>query len=54
MQELIYFFENISSIQRSFILVGGITFFWSIESLIPLFKFNYAKLKHALPNFFLL
>ena len=52
MQELIYFFENISSLQRSFILVGGITFFWSVESLIPLFKFNYAKLKHALPNFF--
>ena len=45
MQELIYFFENISSLQRSFILVGGITFFWSIESIIPLFKFDYSKLK---------
>ena len=52
MQEFIYFFENISSLQRSLILVGGITFFWSIESLIPLFKFNYSKLRHALPNFF--
>ena len=52
MQEFIYFFENISSLQRSLILVGGITFFWSIESLIPLFKFNYSKLKHALPNLF--
>ena len=52
MQEFISFFENISSLQRSLILVGGITFFWSIESLIPLFKFNYSKLRHALPNFF--
>ena len=43
MQEFIYFFENISSLQRSLILVGGITFFWSIESLIPLFKFNYSS-----------
>jgi sterol desaturase/sphingolipid hydroxylase (fatty acid hydroxylase superfamily) len=33
-------------------LVGGITLFWSIESIIPLFNFNYKKFKHALPNFF--
>ena len=52
MQELIIFFENITSLQRSIILVGGITFFWSVESIIPLFKFDYKKLKHAIPNFF--
>jgi len=52
MEKIIYLFENISSVQRSIILVGGITFFWSIESIIPLFNFNYKKLKHAIPNFF--
>tara|TARA_B100000953_G_scaffold183019_1_gene150689 strand:- start:11677 stop:12504 length:828 start_codon:yes stop_codon:yes gene_type:complete len=52
MEDIIYLFENITSIQRSIILVGGITFFWSIESIIPLFNFNYKKLKHAIPNFF--
>jgi sterol desaturase/sphingolipid hydroxylase (fatty acid hydroxylase superfamily) len=52
MLELINYFENISSLHRSIILVGGITFFWSIESIIPLFNFNYKKFKHALPNFF--
>ena len=52
MEDIIYLFENITSFQRSIILVGGITFFWSIESIIPLFNFNYKKLKHAIPNFF--
>ena len=52
MEDIIYLFENITSIQRSIILVGGITFFWSIESIIPLFNFNYKKLKHAIPTFF--
>ena len=52
MEDIIYLFENITSLQRSIILVGGITFFWSIESIIPLFNFNYKKLKHAIPNFF--
>lgn len=52
MEDIIYLFENITSLQRSVILVGGITFFWSIESIIPLFNFNYKKLKHAIPNFF--
>ena len=52
LESLINFFENISSIQRSFLLVGGIAFFWSIESIMPLFNFNYKKIKHAIPNFF--
>ena len=52
MIDIVYFFENISSLQRSLILISGITFFWSIETIIPLFKFNYKKFKHAIPNFF--
>jgi len=52
MNDIIYFFENINSFQRSLLLIGGITFFWSIESIIPLFNFDYKKIKHAIPNFF--
>jgi sterol desaturase/sphingolipid hydroxylase (fatty acid hydroxylase superfamily) len=52
MNEIITYFENISSLHRSIILIGGITFFWSIEAIIPLFNFNYKKFSHAIPNFF--
>ena len=52
MEELITYFENIPSWQRSVILVGGITFFWILEGVIPLFRFGYRKWRHALPNFF--
>ena len=52
MNEIITYFENISSLHRSIILIGGITFFWSIEAFIPLFNFNYKKFRHAIPNFF--
>ena len=52
MNEIITYFENISSLHRSIILIGGITFFWSIEAIIPLFNFNYKKFRHAMPNFF--
>ena len=52
MIDFITFFENITSLQRAVILVGGITFFWSIESIIPLFNFNYKKIKHASTNLF--
>lgn len=52
MNEIITYFENISSLHRSIILIGGITFFWSIEAIIPLFNFNYKKFRHAIPNFF--
>lgn len=34
------------------ILVGGITFFWLLEGALPLFRFNYKKWKHAIPNLF--
>ena len=52
MNEIITYFENISSLHRSIILIGGITFFWSIEAIIPLFNFNYKKFRHAITNFF--
>ena len=52
MEELINYFENIPSLHRSIILVGGITFFWILEGSLPLFKFKYKKWRHALPNLF--
>lgn len=32
--------------------MGGITFFWLLEGAVPLFRFNYKKWRHAVPNFF--
>ena len=52
METIIHYFETIPSLHRSFILIGGITFFWILEGALPLFKFNYKKWKHAFPNFF--
>jgi sterol desaturase/sphingolipid hydroxylase (fatty acid hydroxylase superfamily) len=34
------------------IVVGGLTFFWLLESTVPLFKFKYKKWRHAIPNLF--
>ena len=52
MESIINYFETIPSLHRSIILVGGITLFWLLEGVLPLFKFNYKKWKHAIPNFF--
>ena len=52
MEIIINYFENISSLHRSILLVGGISFFWFIEGAIPLFNLNYQKWKHAIPNLF--
>ncbi|MGB1080611.1 MAG: sterol desaturase family protein [Flavobacteriaceae bacterium] len=52
MEQLIAYFETIPSVHRSIILVGGISFFWLLEGLLPLRKLSYKKWQHALPNFF--
>ncbi|MEE9439860.1 MAG: sterol desaturase family protein [Saprospiraceae bacterium] len=52
MEVIIKYFETISSAHRAIILVGGLTFFWVLESIIPLFSFNYSKWKHAKVNIF--
>ena len=49
---MINYFENIPSTHRSIILIGGITCFWMLEGILPLYHFRYIKWKHALPNFF--
>jgi sterol desaturase/sphingolipid hydroxylase (fatty acid hydroxylase superfamily) len=52
MEEIINYFENIPTLHRSLLLVGGISFFWFLEGIIPLAQYNYKKWRHALPNFF--
>jgi sterol desaturase/sphingolipid hydroxylase (fatty acid hydroxylase superfamily) len=52
LETLINYFENIPSLHRTIILVGGLTFFWLLEGAVPLFKFKYKKWKHAVPNIF--
>lgn len=50
MQSIIDYFSTIPSAHRTLILVGGLTFFWMLESAVPLFRFNYKKWRHAGPN----
>lgn len=52
MEAILNYFETIPSLHRSLLLVGGIMFFWMLEGAVPLFKFNYRKWQHAIPNFF--
>jgi sterol desaturase/sphingolipid hydroxylase (fatty acid hydroxylase superfamily) len=51
-ESIIRYFEHIPSLHRALILAGGITFFWMIEGVIPLFGFRYNKWKHASINIF--
>ncbi len=52
MESVYNYFSHIPSLHRTLILVGGIAFFWMIESLVPLFRFKYNKIKHAGINIF--
>jgi len=52
LETILNYFESIPSLHRSIILVGGLTFFWILEGAVPLFKFNYKKWRHAVPNIF--
>ncbi len=52
MDTIINYFEQIPSSHRTLILVGGLTFFWLIESTVPLFRYDYSKWKHAGVNLF--
>ena len=52
METLLNYFETIPSVHRSALLIGGITLFWVLEGMLPLFNFKYKKWKHAFPNLF--
>ena len=52
MESLIQFFENIPTPFRASLLIGGIVFFWVLEGVLPLFAFQYKKVRHAGLNLF--
>ena len=52
MNDIIAYFSTIPSSHRAMILAGGIAFFWLLESVNPLFAFNYKKWNHAGINIF--
>ncbi|MFT4834601.1 MAG: sterol desaturase/sphingolipid hydroxylase (fatty acid hydroxylase superfamily) [Marinoscillum sp.] len=52
MEDLIGFFEQVPTWFRALILIGGIVLFWVFEGLLPLFRFQYKKAKHAGLNLF--
>ena len=52
MESIVTYFSHIPAAHRTLLLVGGITFFWIIESIVPLFQFGYNKWKHAGTNIF--
>ncbi|WP_274476011.1 sterol desaturase family protein [Mangrovimonas aestuarii] len=52
MEAITHYFETIPPLHRSLILVLGITLFWVLEGIVPLYRFGYHKWKHAIPNFF--
>lgn len=52
MESLIEFFNDVPTTFRAGILIGGIFVFWVMEGVIPLFRFNYQKVRHAGINLF--
>jgi sterol desaturase/sphingolipid hydroxylase (fatty acid hydroxylase superfamily) len=52
MQGIIDYFTTIPPAHRTALLVGGIAFFWILESIVPLFQMRYHKWKHAWTNIF--
>ena len=52
MDAIIAYFSTIPSLHRGLILAGGIAFFWLLESVAPLFSFDYRKWNHAGINIF--
>lgn len=52
LQNLVHYFEHISSLHRALILAGGLCFFWLLEGVFPRFHFAYHKWRHAGVNLF--
>lgn len=52
MEALIEFFENVPTWFRSGLLIGGIVLFWMAEGMLPMFRFQYKKLRHGGLNLF--
>ena len=52
MNEIADYFAHIPSSHRALIIAGGIAFFWLLESIKPMFVFDYKKWHHAGINIF--
>ncbi|MGC1205597.1 MAG: sterol desaturase family protein [Flavobacteriaceae bacterium] len=52
MEVLLNYFETIPPLHRGLIIVAGLTLFWIIEGIAPLFGIKYKKWKHAGTNIF--
>jgi len=52
MEALTDYFGNMPTTHRSFLIVGGLAFFFMVENIIPLFKNRYNYWKHAGINIF--
>jgi len=47
MEELIDFFTEVPRWFRATVIIGGLLGFWILEGIVPLYQFQYNKLKHA-------
>lgn len=52
MESITTYFSAMPTLDRSLLLVGGLTFFFLIENAIPLFSLKYNKWKHSGINIF--
>lgn len=52
MESIVNFFGDIPTPFRAGILIGGIVLFWVLEGTLPLFQFQYKKVRHAGINLF--
>lgn len=52
MDLLLEYFNDMPSLHRSFLLVGGLAFFFILEGAFPLFPINYKRKEHSLLNIF--
>jgi sterol desaturase/sphingolipid hydroxylase (fatty acid hydroxylase superfamily) len=52
MTQLVQFFENIASWQRTVILLSGLVLFWSIEGILPFRRLPRTRYRHAWLNLF--
>ncbi|MBM3965725.1 MAG: sterol desaturase family protein [Planctomycetes bacterium] len=52
LESIAEYFESIPSSHRTIILIGGIGFFWYLETAVPQIVFRYKKWQHACTNLF--
>lgn len=51
-EQIVSYFSDMPTLDRSLLLAGGLTIFFLIENTFPLFRLKYNKLSHSLLNLF--